>query len=85
MFFDDHIYDNEVYVEFLIDKEIDSKIYKQVNDIMHLIHILLVVGTEDDSVVKLTLDTLVGLGLTIADGKRMVEDLLNEIQGGNET
>ena len=86
MFFSDHIYDYGVNVAIDIEHEIDDSHYKDVNDIMHLVHILLSISTNyDPTVFKLLSNTLVGLGLTITDGRKLIENLIDEIQNNNET
>ena len=68
------------------DEFIDSNIKKQLGEVLSLFHILLVVGVrENNDIVKLLLDTLVGLGLTVTDGKGLVVGLAKEICKNHET
>ena len=59
---------------------------RDIDDILHLVHILLAVGiSEDKGLIRLLSDTLVGLGLTVSDGKEMVGEIVKEIAKGYET
>ena len=74
------------YVSIGVEKNLQGDFGKQVNNILKLFHILMAVGiNEDETVIKLLLDTLVGLGLTITDGKNLVEELVKDMCKGDET
>jgi hypothetical protein len=74
------------YISIGVDVEPRTGISKQLDNILSLVHILIAVGIyEDQTVLQLLIDTLVGLGLTITDDKNLVESIVKEIQEGHET
>ena len=74
------------YISIGIDCNQDATTINQLDDILSLVHILIAVGfNEDLTILQLLLDTLVGLGLTIDDNKRLVEELMGDIVKGHET
>ena len=84
----DFIDEYGVHITICVDNEqvINNDVKKQIGEIASLVHILLVVGVEyNPKVIKLLLDTLVGLGLTITDGEGLAENLAKEICKKHET